>query len=622
MILCVPFAGAEERAGTGVVCFVKVLSDKVEDVSSLEAWKSSFIRDGMTDEQKAMAVWNTVVRFQHQDPPPHEYLMGDDDNVHDPIKTFNVYGYGMCCCASCNIESLGRYVGIQARGWAATHHSIPELFYNNGWHMLDSSGILYFLKDDNSVAGVEELTANPDELCKVSRIHPSPLPDGRSLTTDHNFNKISEVYRKNGNRPYLYEYGYSQGYQLNIQLRPGERITRNWSNKGLHVNMLEGKGPPGSLAGKTGVYPLLETPQFGDIAPGRIGNGTHEYDVPLGSGAFRGTALACDNLACHIDDQKSPALHLKDDKQPGTLILRMPSSYVYLGGELSFKAVVGAGGEIDFEFSDNNGLDWKDLAKVTESGEKKIDLKQLVFRRYDYRVRLKLSGAGTGLDALKFTHDIQHSQRALPALGQGQNTITFSAGPAESTVTVEARCGTDNKGKQLTYNDFHPKLNNVAPELFALSGGQGDVTFPITTPAEMTRLRFGCHYRARSEKDGWDYQVSFDSGKNFKTVEHAEGPYNGHCKYVTFSEIPPGTKEALIRFAGTQINAVCMFGFHIDADYKQPSGGFRPVKITYTWDEKGESKQDVHIATKEHDTYNINCAAKPDLKAIVLELAE
>src|SRR5579862_7947078 len=91
-------------AEVGIVSHIKVLSDKVEDVSSLEAWKKSFIKDGMTDEQKALAAWNTVVRFQHQDPPPNEFLQGGDDNVHDPIKSFNVYGYGMCCCASCSIE--------------------------------------------------------------------------------------------------------------------------------------------------------------------------------------------------------------------------------------------------------------------------------------------------------------------------------------------------------------------------------------------------------------------------------------------------------------------------------------------------------------------------------------
>ena len=33
----------------GVVSHVKVLSDKIEDVSSIEAWKRSFIKPGMSD---------------------------------------------------------------------------------------------------------------------------------------------------------------------------------------------------------------------------------------------------------------------------------------------------------------------------------------------------------------------------------------------------------------------------------------------------------------------------------------------------------------------------------------------------------------------------------------------
>jgi hypothetical protein len=40
----------------GVVCNIKVVSDKVPDVSSLEAWRRSFIKPGMSDEEKALAI--------------------------------------------------------------------------------------------------------------------------------------------------------------------------------------------------------------------------------------------------------------------------------------------------------------------------------------------------------------------------------------------------------------------------------------------------------------------------------------------------------------------------------------------------------------------------------------
>src|SRR5262249_48646046 len=74
-------------------------------------------------------------------------------------------------------------------------------------------------------------------------------------------------------KAFLYEYGYSQGYRVNVQLRPGERLTRNWSNRGLHVNGKDGEAPA-CLTGKTGAGPLAYTPDYGDLAPGRVGNGT------------------------------------------------------------------------------------------------------------------------------------------------------------------------------------------------------------------------------------------------------------------------------------------------------------------------------------------------------------
>ncbi len=121
--------------------------------------------------------------------------------------------------------------------------------------------------------------------------------------------------------------------------------------------------------------------------------------MPLASGAFRGGALAADNLAATNEDHAAPAVHVKDASQPGVLVLRMPSSYVYVSGTLAFKAVVGNGGSVAVSFSDNQGMDWKKIANVKASGEQKIDLTMSVFRRYDYRLKFELTGQGTGLKA-------------------------------------------------------------------------------------------------------------------------------------------------------------------------------------------------------------------------------
>lgn len=339
-------------------------------------------------------------------------------------------------------------------------------------------------------------------------------------------------------------------------------------------------------------------------------------------GRFRYGALEVDNLASTADDGPSPAMHVQDASRPAALVIRMPSSYVYLSGWLDFHTVVPQGGKIAVALSDNNGLDWKDVAQVSSSGAQTLDLGPLVYRRYDHRLKFTFQGRGTGLERLKIHHDVQHSQRALPALGQGDNTITFTAGPQEGTVTIEGSVNPDNKARQLVTADFHPKLDGVKEHLLRLEGGQGTVTFPIQTPGEMVRLRFGCHYRARDERDGWEMRVSFDGGKKFTTIDRCAGPTAGSCKYVTFSDVPPGTRSALVRWSGTQRNATCMFNVRIDADCRQPFGGFPPVKVTYLWTENGRVRRDVHVARKPRETYTIRCEAPPVMRSIVLELAE
>ena len=371
-------SGPTDPAKVGVVCHVKVVSDKVPDMTNLETWKKAYIKEGMTDEQKAMAVWRTVRTFQHQEAPPVEFLH-NEEAVQDPFKIFNVYGYSLCSIASCEVECLARYAGLQARGRIINSHSVPEVYWDGAWHLLDGSLMCYFPKADGKLASVDEIMAgikewyeknpgykgNGEKLAQFMRGGgwrkgpevlsrcPSYDENGWLEAATHGWYSTMQEYDGSANG--IYEYGYSQGYEVNIRLRPGERLTRNWSNKGLHVNMNGGGGPPGCMTMKVGTDSLRYTPKDGDLAPGRVGNGTLEYDVP--------SAL------------------LQEAAKAGSFTVRMPSSYVYLTGKATFKAA----GPVTAQISDNNGLDWKDVA-VTGST---IDLTPLVFRRYDYRLTLK-----------------------------------------------------------------------------------------------------------------------------------------------------------------------------------------------------------------------------------------
>ncbi len=301
----------------GVVCQIRVISDKVPDVSTLEAWKKSFIKDGMSDEEKAMAVWKTVAMFQHQDAGVMEYLH-NEDMLTDAMKVIHVYGHSYCGMAAAHVIELARYVGLEARGWTINAHVVPEIKWGGSWHLLDASLILYFPKADKNVAGIEEVVAgvkdwyakNPeywdgkhgiDE--KLRKLQASDGWNGwkkgpeilsRCPTYDRMgwvpamshgwYSQMEEYDGTAGNGPpFPYEMGYSQGYRLNLQLRKGERLIRNWSHRGLCLENRPGcmdvKGLEGPLA--------YSARMFGDLSNGRIGNGTLEYAVPLATGEFR-----------------------------------------------------------------------------------------------------------------------------------------------------------------------------------------------------------------------------------------------------------------------------------------------------------------------------------------------
>jgi hypothetical protein len=634
---------ADGATTVGIVSHVKVLSDKVEDASSPEAWKRSYITAGMSDQEKVLAIWRTVVKYRHQIDPPDEFLQ---DHVHDIFKTIHVYGYGQCCCASSHVETLARYLGLEARGWAINLHSVPEVLYDNSWHTIDGSLMNYFLNPDGKIASVADIKkavqewhvqhpgyrGNDGKLREFAanggwKMGPALLAstgeqfwdaNGINMAGWHGWPSTMQEYDC---KEFLFDYGGSMGYELNVQLRAGERLTRNWFNRGLHVNQLEGAGDH-PLCKDTAALGMCR--KLGDIAPGRIGNGTLEYDLPLASGEFRLGALQAENLATRGEDASSPAaVHVKDPARPGVLGLDMPSSYVYLTGHLKLQPVVGPGGAIVVAFSDNHGLDWQEIARIDNSGPRQIDLKKQCYRRYDYRLKFQLLGKGTGLDALQISHDIQHSQAPLPALLPGENKIRFSAGPHEGTETLEGATTVNfrDKERNLFYKAFHPIMTGGMRTDGMRTGTQGTVTFPIATPGEMTRLRMNAFWRARDKRDGYDVELSFDGGKHFKQVARLGGPTAGTSRYFTFAGLPPGKKEALLRLSGREVNTTMLFGLRIDADYRQPHGGFRPVKIMYAWEENGKPRTDEHVANRPEETYTIHVGPKAVMRSLAVELA-
>ena len=168
--------------------------------------------------------------------------------------------------SAANVICLARYCGMPARGSTINNHCVAEIFYDNAWHMFDADLIEYYPKADGTIASLQEivdgiqawLKEHPDFPAQGDQKHQAdqkharykwmkdhnwktegpdilsrgPFYDAQGWLPDHNwawgdtmwqFSKIVNTY----------ECCYSMGYGVNVQLRAGEKLTRNWSNKGL-----------------------------------------------------------------------------------------------------------------------------------------------------------------------------------------------------------------------------------------------------------------------------------------------------------------------------------------------------------------------------------------------------
>lgn len=646
--LQIPLQAAEAAPAppVGVVSQVKVLTGNVEDVSSLEAWRRSFIDPARDDETRGLMIWYSMVKLVFNGFPPLEYIH-PDAMVVDPIKLMNVYGYTFCGPHAASTIALAREAGLEARGWAISGHIVPEIRWDGKWHMLDSSLVAWFPREDGSPAGVEEIVkavttwldahpgtaGNLERLLQIQRsggdtgwkqgpalLARTPFLSDSGWYPARTHNWATTMLEYDGSTLTKgYEMSASLGYRVNNQLRPGERITFDWGNKGLNVNMHESRFRNDTTL-RMGEGVAAYTPAFGDLAPGRIGNGTLDWEVPLEEDLLSSVALRAERLH-YRRGEGGPRIVAAGPATPGLIELRVPSSYVYLTGRVDLDVTAGNGASVTVLFSRNQGLDWKELGRFDETGARQIDLSKEVFRLYDYRLLILMRGEGAGVEALRIHHDFQHSQRALPALVPGENTVRFTAGPAEGTITLEGSLDSEERSRQITWEEYHPRVEGFRREKrWTLTGRTGSIRVPVATPGEMVRIRLSAAVRLRSEKDVLEPAVSWDGGESFVPLGRCRGPHVEITCTFTSPPPPPGTREALVRIRARKSNAVRLSLLRIDADYREPRGGFRPVRVTYTWDEPGGLRRDVHVARSPDESYTVTVGENARMKSLTLEL--
>jgi hypothetical protein len=648
------YAAAPVPAAGARLNNLKVLSDKIDDVTTVETILRSFVKPGMSDAERAKALWTAAIRYRHQAPPPNEFLTADWE-AHDPVKLFNVYGYCMCCCSSALLEALNRLDGRPARGRILNGHSVPEVFYDGGWHMYDASLITYFPKPGSGVvAAVDDISeavrswyaqnpgcrGNPGKLMQIMRSDgwtgwkdkgPTLLANcpyyhlGYFPARTHGWDATMVEYDRKSE---VYEYGYHVGHRALFSLRPGETLVREAGNRGLHVN---GRQNP-HWEGLKAKAPQNELAYVKDFLPGYnggvVGNGYHRYIPDLAGGGLAGGAEVYDNLTAG----DAPALHPQTGGKPGIAVVQLASPYVYLGGRLTFQAVRQSAADAVTVSLSTNGRTFAPVWQADKVGVSAatVDLGEKIARRYVYWLKVELSSAaptGAGFNSFAVENDIQHAPRTLPWLGKGANTITIAADGDTSLQTRTVTCRiTPDAG--FTRNETSSSRGVVFDKLDVRDGscwwkgGTGTMTVPVETPGEITAMRFCTQVRARGAKDLIRLVLSFDDGKTWQEAARIKGPTPGHTETHRFDAIPSGTKRALCRYELTGNNTVGIFTFRIDADYKDPRAAptFRPFQVIHRWTENGQEKAHRETIAKLPCAYPIKTEEVPEMVTVTYEM--
>jgi hypothetical protein len=353
------------------------LSNGHNDFRNLKEMAAGALRPGMTDREKAIALWQlqTTHRF---------HASTGDAEANDPVKVFNVYGYTTCGDDSICLAGLWRTAGFSVRPARVVGHCITQVQFDGRWNLLDGDmGPFYLLRDNLTIAGEQDLVRDHD-LLKRTHTHGILDPDSRA---EAEWAAALFVYegKAGGDRQS------ARDTTMNMVLRPNEALVWRWG----HRVPLKYHGPTAITV-------------WGQRAAETICNGLWEYRPDFTQDAWRRGADTVENV--NVKDGELAA----EAGKTGVVVWKMRSPYVFVGGRLE---VDGTAAKFSLSW---DGKTWQD---VSDSLDAMFPAKGPA--RYEYRLRCELRD-GARLRRLAVINDLQMAPLGLPSMVVGENRFTYT----------------------------------------------------------------------------------------------------------------------------------------------------------------------------------------------------
>jgi len=382
-----------ENIGTTDVVNPRIVINGRRNRYSVDDILADIIKPGMTDEEKARAIWAYVADIWLQ---THENDRRVDNGsilinkeLTNPVKLSNIYYCSGCQFASANILVLCKYIGLKARtSGMGSAHRIAEVWFDNDWHVLDGDQRTFYLEKDNSTL------ASYDDVKNDPNLAHRTIDGGfasRGIKSRGDQYKTFE--RKdidiNDIKPYL--------STMAMTLRPGEKFVWRWDNIGKY------------RCGDNDRNVKRDRP--GGLMPYQLANGKMIYQPKLEPGK----TAAADGVTYKIS-----------------------CPYPIVGGMVTAKFHRKSPADICkvlVSVRDSNGVEaWS--AADTDIGdfEKRIELDKALNPLptpaiYNYTVKFELQPKGSPQDAavsgVVIESDVQMSALSLPSLSAGVNNVAY-----------------------------------------------------------------------------------------------------------------------------------------------------------------------------------------------------
>jgi hypothetical protein len=406
-----------ENVGDTVVVWPRILTNGLRDWRSLDALVADFTRGAVTDQEKALFIWEAARSNRY-----HCLPLFANNEFHDPVKMFNSYGLNLCDdMGYCGVV-LFRHAGLGKPNApedpfvrALYGHVQAEAPVNGQYQFLDIDESVFHLDRENRRIVSGDECARDHDLVR-REVHYGPVFGGWQ-GSEANAALFGDDDTKHSR--------FIQGHTMEYRLRPDEGVYLRWDNIGKFACESEKwKRRP---------------PYFGNsrfVFTPRLTEGDAHRDAEVARGLVAAAA---------------PVSGLCGVGSDAELAYRIASPWVICGGRIqaSFEGG-GAGARMAVEVRLPDA-EPQTVWQGTGPGPHRVDVAiddalqpHSAPAKYAYMVAVKFSSPdnspGAALTALRMETDIMTAPLSLPRLKLGTNTVAYEDdSAAERRVRVTHR---------------------------------------------------------------------------------------------------------------------------------------------------------------------------------------